>query len=206
MAKHAALAFNRRLDGLFHRRTHRLRYLVSKREPGRAPDLNRTTVTREIFQLNLLASKCLATTARRAFCATYSQHKQWRTKNKGRGWLEKQRAFGKWYANKIDHRNCVYVFWHLSTCLYVGKTVHGRGRPQSHFDKHWFPKATRIDIYSTSQKSLVPRLECLAMHLFEPTKTRQKAATKKWTKKCPICEVRGEIRRELRRIFSLRRS
>ena len=207
MAKHAALAFNRQLDGLFHQRTYRLRSLVSKPGRGRTPEFNRAKITRGIRELQQLASNCLATQyARREFDTTVDQHKKWQiTASKGRGWREKQRAFGRWYANKIDHRNCIYVFWQRSKCLYIGKTVRGRGRPQSHFSKIWFPKATRVDIYSTSQKSQVPRLECLAIHRFQPSENQQRAATKKWTKKCPVCVVHAEIRWELRRIFSLKR-
>lgn len=116
MAKHAALAFNRQLDGLFHQRTYRLRSLVSKPGRGRTPELNRAKITRGIRQLQQLASNCLATQyARREFDTTVDQHKKWQiTASKGRGWREKQRAFGKWYANKIDHRNCIYVFWQRS--------------------------------------------------------------------------------------------
>jgi len=206
MAKRAALAFNRELQDLFERRTHWLRAHVSKPGPGRAPALNRATVTRGISRLQELASKCLATQyARREFDKTVDQHRQWHvTSSKGRGWRAKKKTFGEWYAGNIDHRSCVYAFWHKSRCLYVGKTDHGRGRPQSHFSKIWFPRVTRIDVYSTSQKSQIPRLECLAIHRFDPSENRHKAATKKWTKKCPVCVVRAEIKKELRRIFSLR--
>lgn len=208
MGKHAALAFSRQLVDLFERRTHWLRARVNKPGRGRAPSLNRSTVTRGIDRLQKLASACLAAQyARREFDKTVDQHKQWHvTKRKGRGWREKKRSFGRWYTTNIDHRNCIYVFWNRSKCLYVGKTVRGRGRPQSHFGKIWFPRATRIDIYSTSQKSQVPRLECLAIHRFNPSENRQRAALKKWTKKCPVCIVHSQIRKELRRIFSLRRT
>ena len=104
MAKHAALAFNRQLEDLFHRRTHWLRALVSKPGSGRAPNLNRAPVTRGILRLQELASECLATQfARREFNDEVSQRKRWHiTASKGRGWRNKQRAFGEWYANEID--------------------------------------------------------------------------------------------------------
>jgi hypothetical protein len=208
MAKHAALAFNRELEDIFQRRTHWLRARISKPGPGRAPAFSRATVTRGIHRLQALASECLAKQyARREFDEAVDQRKQWHiTSRKGRGWREKKKAFGSWYARKIDHRNCVYVFWHKTRCLYVGKTIRGRGRPQSHFSKIWFPRVTRVDIYSTSQRSQIPRLECLAIHRFNPSENRQKAAKTKWTKKCPVCAVHGEIRKELRRIFSLKRT
>ena len=49
-----------------------------------------------------------------------------------------------------------------------------------------------------------PMLECLAMHRFQPTYNAAKAETKKWTSKCPLCQVHRNIWTELRAIFRLK--
>ena len=92
-----------------------------------------------------------------------------------------------------------------SKCIYVGRTIKGKGRPQSHFVKFWLNSVSRIDIYLTSQSSQVPKLECLAIHRFHPKENGMKASIPKWAKKCPVCEIQKNIRSELRQIFSLRK-
>ena len=101
--------------------------------------------------------------------------------------------------------NCIYIFWAGKRCMYVGRTVRGRGRPQQHFEKGWFARVTRIDIYATGSPSEIPRLECIAIHNFDPIKNKRKASKAKWTKKCTICKGLKTIERELQQIFGQRR-
>ena len=58
--------------------------------------------------------------------------------------MQKKQSFKKWYESKITTKNCVYAFWNGKRCLYVGRTLNGKGRPTSHFEKHWFGKATKV--------------------------------------------------------------
>jgi hypothetical protein len=113
--------------------------------------------------------------------------------------------FEKWFKEKFPRlKNYVYVFWgNKKKCLYVGKTGKGGSRISSHFIKHWFGSTRRIDIFS-STASQIPKLECLAIHHFEPVYNKNKAATKNWTKKCPLCTIHKDIEKELRKIFRLR--
>jgi hypothetical protein len=62
----------------------------------------------------------------------------------------------------------------------------------------------RVTIFAVSGNSHIPKLECLAIHHFQPTRNKNKAATKKWTKACPLCTTHKYIESELRDIFRFR--
>ena len=207
MAKHAAAWFEDELDELFRARTHWIRTTVRGGKAGRPPIFDRHKVTKVIESLQDHASICLAKDcAQYEFEKLVNKKRGWHvTASKGWGRDAKRRNFDTWFERKIPFRNCIYLFWADSTCLYVGRTVHGKGRPQAHFEKYWFSRVSRIDVYSTSKASEVPKLECLAIHRFNPTENRRKASKKKWTQKCPVCEVHQWIHDELRDIFALRK-
>jgi hypothetical protein len=128
----------------------------------------------------------------------------WQPK-KGKGWNRdaKKSSFGKTYESRVGKKGCVYAFWSGNRCEYVGRTKKGKGRPQAHFNKYWFSKVTRIDIW-VAKDSVLPKLECLAMDLFDPVQNDIKAARRKFTSKCPVCSVVEEIREDLRSLFRLR--
>ena len=96
----------------------------------------------------------------------------------------------------LFRRSCIYIFWAGQRCIYVGRTVSGRGRPQQHFEKGWFARVTRIDIYATGSPSEIPRLECIAIHNFDPVKNKRRASKAKWTKKCTILQGSEDDREE----------
>ena len=206
MARHSAVQFDRRLHKLFDDRTVWLRRAVRQRNPGRPPSFDRKKVSRTISALQELASQAVVKkAAQREFSQIVDKKKQWRVSNsKGWGWRAKRESFDSWFQLKIPYPNCIYVFWAGRKSRYVGRTVRGKGRPQSHFGKSWFPGITRIDIYSTSSPSQVPKLECLAIHRFQPRENGVKASFPKWAKKCPVCKVHKLIRQEIRTIFRLR--
>jgi hypothetical protein len=83
--------------------------------------------------------------------------------------------------------------------------MRGKGRPSSSFDKYWFSSVTRIDIYSVGAPTIVPKAECLAMHVFKPRRNAISSSHPKFSKRCPICAAEKEILRELNSIFPLRR-
>ncbi len=199
MAKHAAVRFDRLLKSLFSRRTHSIRTLVRSPQRGRPLILNRSGLNKTIQQLQDLASECLAEDyARTEFDRLVDKRRRWHvTKSKGWGREAKKRNFNQWFDTKIPFPNCIYSFWSNSTCLYVGRTIRGKGRPQSHFDTHWFSKTTRIEISSTSLGSEVPKLECLAIHTFNPVYNRRRASKSMWAKKCPVCKVHEMIKDEI---------
>lgn len=206
MSKYAAVQFHRELDGLFERRTSWLRKVVDKGIKTKQKVFDKQRRRKGIEKLKLLATKCLASDlAKRQFKATIDKKKQWQcTRNKGWNRKDKGNHFDKWFAKNIPYKNCIYVFWKDRKAEYVGRTLKGKGRPQSHFSKFWFNGTTRIDIYSTSQASQTPKLECLAIHRFEPRQNGQKASIPKWAKKCPVCKIHKLIEAELKDVFALK--
>jgi hypothetical protein len=205
MTKRAVLAFDHQLERLFDDRTHWLKAQVRKPGVGKAPTFGRSKVNKAIRQLKKQASLCLLPKYRgREFRKLYDNKKQWQVKSKGWGLDRKRRSFDVWFERYIPHTNCVYLFWAGRKCRYIGRTLKGKGRPQSHFEKAWFGAVTRIDILSCKKARNVPKLECIATHRFDPTYSKIKPAAKKWAAKCPICETHKRIRNEVRSLFRLK--
>jgi len=206
MSKRAAVQFHRELDSLLERRTSWLRKVVDKGIKTKPKVFNKKRRRKGIRKLKLLATKCLASyLAKKEFKATIDKKKQWQcTRNKGWNRNDKRNHFNTWFAKNIPYENCIYIFWKGRRAEYVGRTLNGRGRPQSHFSEFWFNGTTRIDIYSTSQASQTPKLECLAIHRFEPKQNGQRASMPKWAKKCPVCKIHKLIEAELKDVFALK--
>jgi len=204
--KWAANQFERVLFRLFRDRTHRLRDLVKSPGSGKVPGFNRKKREKAIGELQKLASSCLVKDyAKREFKKLVDKKRQWHvTTKKGWGRDKKKKSFDSWFSKHIPFPNCIYVFWAGPKCKYVGRTIKGKGRPHSHFNTYWFGCVTRIDIYSTSLSSEVPKLEFLATHRFNPTMSKIKSSKKKWTRKCPVCQTHKTISNEIRTLFRLK--
>lgn len=190
------------LNKLYRRRTHWLRSAIGERVPGPPPTFTRKTVDNGIRRLQGIASEAYANALAKEQFAQYAPMKRaWQVRGYGRP--EKRRLFDQWYARRIGVlRNCVYVFWgKRGRCVYIGRTGSGGSRPRNHFEKHWFGDVRRIDVYPVRQASQLPKLECLAIHRFDPSRNKMRAARQRWTKKCPMCKIHRDIHRELRRIF-----
>lgn len=207
MSQQKQAQFRRELTKLYDLRTYEVRSLVfGKPKPGKAPKLTRSRRTESIRKLQDLATAELAKPlAKEKFDYYVSRRKSWHIKKgKGHGHEAKKTAFKAWFEGEFDAKaSCIYIFWKGRKCIYVGKTASGKNRPVQHFVKFWFSHATRIDVYHVSTKTALPMLECLAIHRFSPVRNKQKAETKKWTSKCPLCEVHKGIQAEIRGIFSL---
>src|SRR3954452_6259457 len=95
MATAAAREFDDELDDLFEYRTHWLRSLVRKREPGAAPKFNRRRVETTVQTLRSLAFEALLSSRLLApLTRFYDNKRQWHPKRgKGHGIPAKQRAF-----------------------------------------------------------------------------------------------------------------
>lgn len=206
MAKHVAAKFDRLLHKLFNDRTHWLKAQVRKPNPGKPPTFDKNKVEKAIRHLQSLAEEAqLHARAIRDVENLYAEKKQWHvTTNKGWGIDRKRQAFNEWFDEHVPHDNCVYVFWAGRRCRYVGRTLGGKNRPQSQFQKHWFQGVTRVDIYSSRAAREIPKLECLLTHRFDPKHSKVTPASRKWLSKCPICETRSFIRDEIKYIFRLR--
>jgi len=198
--------FVRELDSLLHRRTDWLRSVLSKPKPGSPKAFGRKHINRGVRRMQSLASDALAPRlARDLFEREVDFRKSWHPK-KGKGWgrPEKKRTFMRWFADQVQAGPTIYVFWNRRRCLYVGKTDGAGGRVASHFVKHWFSAATRIDCYAVFERRSLTALECMAMHRFQPSYNRAKAESKKWTKKCPLCAIHRDIEAEVRELLRLR--
>lgn len=198
--------FERRLEKLFDRRTSWLRQAIGKNRPGRPHIFNREKVEPKLRELGELAMEILVRRrGRKEFRRVVDGKRQWHVKRgKGFGVDAKRKSFRQWYEKHIGHKNCVYVFWSRRECVYVGRTSRGKGRPSGWFDRVWFQPVTRIDIYPVPRRSEVPKAECLAVHIFDPSENKNRPSIGSYTKKCPICADTKEIDAELKSIFRLR--
>lgn len=206
MASRLARKFEKQLLRLFRDRTHGLRAAVSA-IPGAGPKMTKKKVLAAIDSLQDLAEKALLRSKRckDILRKDYDDKKQWHPKRgKGYGRAAKRQSFKEWYDRHVTTQNCVYVFWGPTGCLYVGRTLSGKGRPSSHFDKHWFGKATRIDIYGFDRRKDIPRFECMLTHREKPSYSQITPGSKKFHSRCPICDAQGEIEDEIKRLFRLR--
>jgi len=192
------------LDVLFQKRTYWLRSAIGSKKPGQPPKITRKFVDKGITHLQDIASHALANKLAKLEFDKYTHKKKaWHVK--GYGVDGKKEEFEKWFRKEFPNlKTCVYVFWGNKKWIYVGRTGGGGSRPSSHFIKFWFRDVNRIDIFLSTSASQTPKLECLAIHHFDPVRNKNKSATKKWTKKCPLCTIHKDIEKELRKIFNLR--
>jgi hypothetical protein len=206
----ARKGWQRELDKLFHDRVFQLRKAMGFVKRGNAPIFDKHRLERGIKRLDKLASAILdARIARQEFRTAIEGRKRWHPK-KGKGWgiTAKRKKFKIWFDNQVGFDNYIYIFWSGRSpnirCEYVGQSTRGKTRPQSHFEKFWFQRVTRIDLWSIRNRSEVTKLECLAIHYFDPRMNKVRAANKRWTKKCPICEKHRKLQSELKNIFALK--
>lgn len=198
-------SFERELNKLFRQRTHWLRQKLGATGAGKPPSFGRKKVGVGIRKLQAIASDALA---HKLAKSEFDRHVPSPTNYhvKGRGAKSKKLKFEEWFSGRFStKKGFIYVFWRGNKCVYVGRSgSRGGGRPSSHMDKVWFASVDRITIYVVSGKSHIPKLECLAIHRFRPTHNINRAATKKWTKACPLCTTHRYIESELRDIFRFR--
>jgi hypothetical protein len=198
-------SFERELNNLFRQRTDWLRRRVGAKGAGKPPELSRKKIGKGIRKLQTIASGALAhKLAKSEFIEHVASQRSYRIK--GRGPYDKKEKFEKWLTTHFHKRKgLIYAFWgNHKRCIYIGRTGSHGSRPSSHFEKFWFSGVKRITIFSVKGKRHIPKLECLAIHHFQPTRNKNKAATKRWTKACPLCTTHKYIENELRDIFRLR--
>lgn len=198
-------SFERELNSLFRQRTHWLRQELGSSGAGKPPEFSRKKVDAGISKLQTIASNALAKQlAKSEFDKHVASPKNHHIK--GHGPDNKKEKFEKWFtAHFSKTKGLIYSFWgNRKKCIYVGRTGSHGSRPSSHFEKFWFSGVKRVTIFAVNGQSHTPKLECLAIHHFQPTRNKNKAATKKWTKACPLCTTHKYIENELRNIFRLR--
>jgi hypothetical protein len=198
-------SFERQLNHLFRQRTDWLRRKLGTSKAGKPPEFSRKQVDAGIRKLQAIASNALAhKLAKSEFNEHVASRKNYHVKRRGPD--DKKVKFEKWYSARFGKtKGLIYVFWgNQKKCIYVGRTGSHGSRPSSHMEKFWFSGVKRIAIFAVSGTSHIPKLECLAIHYFQPTRNKNKAATKKWTKACPLCKAHKHIEDELRDIFRFR--
>src|ERR1700722_6204786 len=180
--------FERELNNLFRQRTDWLRRKLGARGIGKPPQFGRKKVDTGIEKLQEIASVALASKlAKSEFDEHVASSRNYHVK--GHGYEQKKEKFEAWFAIKFKKtKGLVYAFWgNHNKCIYIGRTGSHGSRPSSHFDKIWCSGVKRVTIFVIKGKSHIPKLECLAIHRFQPIQNKNKAATKKWTKACPLC-------------------
>lgn len=198
-------SFERELNSLFRQRTHWLRRRLGTKGAGKPPDFSRKKVSDGIRKLQTIASNSLAhKLAKSEFNEHVASRKNYHIK--GRGHDDRKKQFERWFTNSFSKRKgLIYAFWgNNKKCIYIGRTGPHGARPSSHFEKFWFSSVKRVTIFAIKGQSHIPKLECLAIHRFQPTRNKNKSATKKWTKACPLCTTHKYIENELRDIFRFR--
>lgn len=205
MSSRTERKFDQTLTSILRKRMHWVKHFVWPHR-GKPPHLTKTTIEHGISELQDLAkATLLKVKPSKVIFSNYDYKKQWHTK-RGKPFriLAKRTAFTEWYQDKITVKNCVYIFWQNRKCLYVGRTLNGHGRPIQHFQKKWFGKCTRIDVYGFDRKRGVPRFECMCTHLHDPTESKIIPARRKYYTKCPICVANEKIKLDLKYLFRLR--
>ena len=190
---------------MYRQRTDWLRRKLGTSKPGKPPEFSRKRVGAGIRALQEIASNAMAhNLAKEEFNEHVAFRKNYHVK--GRGPDDKKAKCEKWFAARFGKRKgLIYAFWGThKKCIYVGRTGSHGSRPSSHMDRFWFSGVKRVTIFSVDARSHIPKLECLAIHYFQPTRNKNKAATKLWTKACPLCETHKHIENELRDIFRFR--
>jgi hypothetical protein len=198
-------SFERELNHLFHQRTDWLRRKVGTSKAGKPPEFGRKKVDAGIRELQAIASNALShKLAKSEFNEHVASRKNYHVK--GHGPDAKKAQFERWFAIRFGRtKGLIYAFWgNHKKCIYVGRTGSHGSRPSSHMEKFWFSHVKRVTIFAVRGKSHIPKLECLAIHYFQPTRNKNKAATKMWTKACPLCKTHKHIENELRDIFRFR--
>lgn len=196
--------FERELDALFARRTDWLRRAVGDRPPGRIPQWDKYKRQKAISALARIAeSIVIRERGKDEFNKHKGERRSWHPKKgKGHGIDRKKKNFTRWYEKEIASKLCVYIFWSGKRCEYVGRTGNGGTRPQTHIEKHWFQRVTRIDIYIIRTTRELAMAECLAQHIYRPRLCKNRASHIKYTSHCPICMVSKDIQEELTNVFS----
>jgi ribosomal protein L33 len=59
-------------------------------------------------------------------------------------------------------------------------------------------------VWQVRSRTKLPSAECLAVHLFNPTKNTNKPAKVKWGRKCPICRRHDELKGDLDSLLRLK--
>jgi len=206
MASRLEREFDSAIGKLVQSRVHGIKSVIWTKGEA-APTFTKKKVSRSIENLQNVVSEALlgSKEVKRILREDFDYKRQWHSK-RGKGWglAANKQHFETWYEANITTKNCVYAIWQKKNCLYIGRTLNGKGRPTAHFEKHWFGKATRVDVFAFDRKRDVPRFECLLTHRHDPSYSRMKPSSKKYYSRCTICDARHNVKSQVKTFFRLK--
>lgn len=195
-----AKQLERLLEDTLERRREELLRVVLPGGKGRPKTLSRRMRDRRASELVQLAEEILVRRlGKRAFAArVYRRHlKHVRGGDEKRFW-----QLYDW-ASRTMRRPIVYSFWQDHTSLYVGKGASYR-RLKNYRRTTLLRDADSVEIWEIRTRRLLPSSECLAIHYFVPLHNEYKAARRKWTSKCPVCEKKRDFKQQLKSLLRLK--
>ena len=200
-SKQAAKRFSRLLDELWQRRTGALRRLV----PGAAKGKRKKFTKKKKDQL----VRKMLDAAHQVLVQRYARKelkkaagKSRRKRIKGFGIQDRYKRMREWADSKL-RGPIVYSFWRGKKCLYVGKGKSPR-RLRSYKKSIYLKEASLLRVWEVGAQKRLPKVECLAVHLFKPRDNLIGPARKKWAQKCPVCHSLRKIKKDLKHLFSMK--
>jgi hypothetical protein len=192
--------FLRQLRQLMERRTDAIRRIVIPKK-GSPRKMDRRTRDRLRVKLLDSASKVLVReTAKKEFQRLINP----RRLHFISGWGVENRFSDLYsWARSNLKGPIIYSFWKGRKCLYVGKGKSHR-RLRGYRNSHYLMAADNVRVWQVKSRSKLPSAECLAVHLFKPTKNANKPAKVKWGRKCPICRRHDELKGDLDSLLRLK--
>lgn len=203
--------FKAKLGELWDRATQKLLGELDLNSPGPRKKFNKRYINRGILELENLSTKMVPGGVKRAF-EKITEQPCWNIIKKGEARKKKDKKGRKRvpivsWAKKVAPKPSpvIYSFWNKHKCFYVGRTQNFPGRLERHRDSgkrsRYLAIGNRIKVFTISTKAELPKAECLAMSLFEPSDNEKIASKKRYSRKCPHCRLHKVIRQELRSIF-----
>lgn len=195
--------FKNILNELFQKRIQWLNSIaIDMKKPGNPPRLTNIR-DKKIEELQKIASRIWVD---KLFTDEFKEYagkrKQWTIQ--GWGGEDEKRRCEDWFKKIGNPKNCIYVLLgDNNRCIYVGRTGKGGCRPSNHLKERGF-SAKKISVFPVRSPSHLHKLECLAIHRFNPIKNKKKSAKQEMSKRCPLCIIHNGIKSEIRKIFRMR--
>jgi hypothetical protein len=191
--------FDRKLADLWHHRIANVESLVRKRV-GKPKSFTVKRRDKGIKDLEALADKILTKQGAKKELAKITSYTR-RHHIRGHGVLKRGGNMLSWAGNLPGI--IVYSFWRGNRCLYVGKG--GKWTRLKGYEKSVYVKeATVVKVRGITSKSFTGRAECLSKHLYKPRDNKIEPAKGKWSKACPVCKAKKQLRTNLRTLFKMK--
>lgn len=197
--KQQAVEFMHHLDDLWLRKSAWVRKLVAG--PGSHATKKTYTVGICKKKIDQMLEACedlfvLKMARRELYAVTLYSHQR---KITGHGYRDRFERMYKWALCKFSGP-IIYMFWKGNRCLYVGRG--DSPKRLRAYRKSYYLKATTLEVFRIQSKSQLSKAECLAVHLYEPKDNAIWPASRKWHKKCPVCNRLKKVEDELEWLFS----